>query len=371
MSEENLRKILQGAGFYTVQPRRFVGYQALGTLAMGALFIWFVLAGDANPLLGIITVVTALLCGWSLPLTFVKRRARTRGERIDLDMPELIDMLVATVEAGIAFGSSLQMAAKRFRGPLGEELRLTLQEQSMGLGLNQALDNMLRRQNTPVRARLRAVADPGRAARSVDRAEPAQPLARDADDQAPARRGARPEGAGEAGLSGRAPDLSGPLRRHTRSGRPSNARDLPVSVHAEDHSNGHDPKQSGVSEQVSNVSGMRKMVLVDPNGHVVCDTCHVADKPHTRLRGIMGWKSIRRGEGLLLRPTFSVHTMFVRFPIDAVFLDKEMTVVSIAHELKPWRCAGARKAKSVLELAAGECRRLGLEPGDRLGWARV
>jgi len=143
-----------------------------------------------------------------------------------------------------------------------------------------------------------------------------------------------------------------------------------VSVH-EITPSGHVPQQSGASEQESNVSGMTKMVVVGPSGHVVCDTCHLADKPHTRLRGIIGWKSMRRGEGLLLRPTFSVHTMFVRFPIDAVFLDKEMTVVSIAHELKPWRCAGARKAKSVLELAAGECRRLGLEPGDRLGWARV
>lgn len=143
-----------------------------------------------------------------------------------------------------------------------------------------------------------------------------------------------------------------------------------MSVH-EITPSGHAPEQSGDSEQESNVRGMTKMVLVGPSGDVVCDTCHLADKPHTRLRGIMGWKSMRRGEGLLLRPTFSVHTMFVRFPIDAVFLDKEMTVVSIAHELKPWRFAGARKAKSVLELAAGECRRLGLEPGDRLGWARV
>ena len=74
----------------------------------------------------------------------------------------------------------------------------------------------------------------------------------------------------------------------------------------------------------------------------------------------MGWKGLHRGEGMLLRPTFSIHTTFVRFPIDVVFLDKEMKVVSIVHELKPWRFAGARKAKSVLELAAGECRRLGL-----------
>jgi uncharacterized protein len=113
---------------------------------------------------------------------------------------------------------------------------------------------------------------------------------------------------------------------------------------------------------------MKKIILVAPGGRVVCDTCHLADKPHTRLRGVIGWKGLRRGEGMLIRPTFSVHTAFVRFPIDAVFLDKEMTIVSIAHRLKPWRLAGARKAKAVLELAAGECERLGLQPGDRLGW---
>ena len=311
MSEENLRKILQGAGFYTVQPRRFVGYQALGTLAMGALFAWFVLAGNANPLLGIIAVVTALLCGWSLPLTFVKRRARMRGERIDLDMPELIDMLVATVEAGIAFGSSLQMAAKRFRGPLGEELRLTLQEQSMGLGLNQALDNMLRRQNTPsVRAFVRSLIQGERLGVSIG-----QNLRNLSHEMRTIRRQLAEERAQKAPVKLVFPVVllifPALFVDHTRPGRPSNARDLPVSVHAEDHSNGHDPEQSGVSEQ-SNVSGMRKMVLVAPNGHVVCDTCHVADKPHTRLRGIMGWKSIRRGEGLCCgRPSPSTPCSFV------------------------------------------------------------
>ena len=92
----------------------------------------------------------------------------------------------------------------------------------------------------------------------------------------------------------------------------------------------------------ANPSRMKKLTVVAPGGRIVCDVCHLADKPHTRLRGIMGWKSLRRGEGLLLRPTFSIHTAFVRFPIDAVFLDKEMTVVAISHELKPWRFAGAR-----------------------------
>jgi uncharacterized membrane protein (UPF0127 family) len=144
-----------------------------------------------------------------------------------------------------------------------------------------------------------------------------------------------------------------------------------VSRPTENHSNGHVPELSDGAGGEPNESSMSKLVVVAAGGRVVCDSCHLADKPHTRLRGIMGWKTMRRGEGMLIRPTFSIHTMFVRFPIDAVFLDKEMTVVSIVHDLKPWRFAGARKAKSVLELAAGECRRLGLERGDRLGWARV
>jgi uncharacterized protein len=116
---------------------------------------------------------------------------------------------------------------------------------------------------------------------------------------------------------------------------------------------------------------MRKLVLVAPDGQVVCDVCHLADRPHTRMRGVIGWKYLQRGEGVLLRPTFSIHTAFVRFPIDAVFLDGEWEVVSIAKQVRPWRLAGARKAKAVLELAAGESERLGLRPGDRLGWGLI
>jgi uncharacterized membrane protein (UPF0127 family) len=140
---------------------------------------------------------------------------------------------------------------------------------------------------------------------------------------------------------------------------------------AENGMHGHVPDLTDLVDPEPNENGMQKLVLVGPGGSVVCDTCHLADKPHTRLRGIMGWKSMRRGEGMLIRPTFSIHTMFVRFPIDAVFLDKDMTVISIARDLKPWRFAASRKAKSVLELAAGESRRLGLERGDRLGWATI
>ena len=108
---------------------------------------------------------------------------------------------------------------------------------------------------------------------------------------------------------------------------------------------------------------MKRLVLVDKRGQVVCDVCHLANRPHTRMRGVIGRKQLRRGEGVLLRPTFSIHTAFVRFPIDAVFLDTELTVLSVAPEMKPWRLAGVRKARAVLELAAGECRRLDVAAG--------
>jgi tight adherence protein C len=158
MSEDNLRLLLRSGGYYTTSPRRFVGYQALLSLALGSIFLWLALLKSSNWLLSAVTVIIGLLAGWTLPIAHLRRRARSRGRRIDYDMPELIDMLVATVEAGIAFSASLQIASRRFQGPLGDELRLTLQEQSMGLSLHDALANMLERQNTKsVRAFVRAL----------------------------------------------------------------------------------------------------------------------------------------------------------------------------------------------------------------------
>jgi uncharacterized membrane protein (UPF0127 family) len=116
---------------------------------------------------------------------------------------------------------------------------------------------------------------------------------------------------------------------------------------------------------------MSKLVLVGPRGEVVCDVCHVADRIPTRMRGVIGWRHLHRGEGVLIRPTFSIHTAFVRFPIDAVFLDRDLKVLSISDHMKPWRLAGFWGASSVLELAAGECERLGVETGDRLGWGLI
>jgi uncharacterized membrane protein (UPF0127 family) len=97
----------------------------------------------------------------------------------------------------------------------------------------------------------------------------------------------------------------------------------------------------------------------------------VADNPLMRLKGLMGRAGLEPTEGLLIRPTSAIHTCFMRFPIDALFLDRELRVVGIADELRPWRFAGRRGAKAVIELAAGEGRRRRIELGDRLELVEV
>ena len=98
----------------------------------------------------------------------------------------------------------------------------------------------------------------------------------------------------------------------------------------------------------------------------MCERCTLADSPLTRLRGLLGRDGLDAGEGLLLQPASSIHTFFMRFPIDAVFLDRALVVVGIADEVEPWRAASRRGAKAVLELPAGESIRRGLAVGDQL-----
>ncbi len=93
----------------------------------------------------------------------------------------------------------------------------------------------------------------------------------------------------------------------------------------------------------------------------------MADRPLRRMRGLMGRAGLGAGEGVLIRPAPAIHTAFMRFPIDALFLDDEMRVLQVVEDLAPWRIASQRRANSVLELAAGESDRLGLEVGDVLG----
>jgi uncharacterized membrane protein (UPF0127 family) len=110
----------------------------------------------------------------------------------------------------------------------------------------------------------------------------------------------------------------------------------------------------------------RHVSLARRDGRVVCEHCLVAARPLRRMRGLLGRRDLPQGEGILLRPTGAIHTFFMRFPIDAVFLDREQVVVGIESALPPWRTAKRKGAKAVLELAEGEAARRGLAVGDAL-----
>jgi tight adherence protein C len=147
--EAGVRKGLIAAGLYRVDPRRLVGYQMLIGAGGVLLALWMSTAGLSS---GFRTVILLVVCGaggWYLPLLIVKRRARERLEEIEYDLPELIDLLVVGVEAGLSFSAALQATTLRLRGPLGQEMRLLLQEQRMGLTAIQALKNVLERVETP------------------------------------------------------------------------------------------------------------------------------------------------------------------------------------------------------------------------------
>ena len=113
---------------------------------------------------------------------------------------------------------------------------------------------------------------------------------------------------------------------------------------------------------------MDRIVLVSQIGRLVCERCDVADGFFSRGRGLLGRKRLPRGHGLLIKPTWSVHTWFMRFPIDVVFLDRQLRILKLRTHMRPWRAASRLGASAALELGAGECDRLELTVGDRLAW---
>ena len=71
-----------------------------------------------------------------------------------------------------------------------------------------------------------------------------------------------------------------------------------------------------------------------------------------RMKGLLGKRELSTGEGILIQPAPSIHTFFMRFPIDVVFLAKNGEVMKVAPHVGAWRMRSCRRAFAVLELAA-------------------
>lgn len=89
-------------------------------------------------------------------------------------------------------------------------------------------------------------------------------------------------------------------------------------------------------------------------GATLTDCARVADRPMTRLVGLLRDKLLARGDGLWIVPCNSIHSIGMRFIFDAIFLDKDLRVVHLVREMKPWRISKiVFSAHSVLELPGG------------------
>lgn len=151
------RQDLSAAGYYDASPEVIHGYRVMETALIGGLMALMVLAGGLSPL-KVIILLAIIALSWELPATVIRARGRKRLDEVDRSLPQFVDLVVATVEAGISFGGAVNGAASRFTGPLGEELQLTMHQQNLGISSERALEDMLQRCETPaVRSFVRAV----------------------------------------------------------------------------------------------------------------------------------------------------------------------------------------------------------------------
>jgi len=147
--ENEVRQKLIAAGMYGTTPRKLLGYQVILSIFLALVALWGIPALGRSALLAIIGAVAGAALGWFIPNVYVDRRRRLRLETVDRQLPDMIDLLVVTIEAGLGILASMRVASETLRDPLGQELRLTLQEQRMGLSVGEAIESLGRRADAP------------------------------------------------------------------------------------------------------------------------------------------------------------------------------------------------------------------------------
>lgn len=101
-------------------------------------------------------------------------------------------------------------------------------------------------------------------------------------------------------------------------------------------------------------------------GTVLGAEINTADTSATRRTGLLKHTGLASGEGLWIVPCEGVHTFFMKFPIDVLYLDRAKRVRKVRPNMVPWRMSACLTAHSVLELASGEIVRTGTAVGDQL-----
>ena len=113
-------------------------------------------------------------------------------------------------------------------------------------------------------------------------------------------------------------------------------------------------------------SGTAAALVNTRTGQVLATSVEVARTRARRRRGLLGRESLDESCAFVLSPCCAIHTAFMRFAIDVVFVDKTGSIVSIVRELPPWKLAVRPRARAVIELASGALRAHDIQVGDPL-----
>src|SRR3954462_7326827 len=107
----------------------------------------------------------------------------------------------------------------------------------------------------------------------------------------------------------------------------------------------------------------------ETRGATLAERGRVAATWWSRGRGLLGTSTLPQGEGLLISPCNSIHSFFMQYPFDAIFINKQGTIVHLIRAMKPSRLSRiVFSAHSVLELTAGTIEATGTQIGDKIRW---
>lgn len=111
---------------------------------------------------------------------------------------------------------------------------------------------------------------------------------------------------------------------------------------------------------------MKHTVIDAPSRRILFDLCRVANTFASRFLGWMGKRYAAGSEAIIFYRTSSLHTFFMRFSIDVIYLDRDMRVMRVVEMIKPWRVTYCRGAACAIECAGGQARKKEITPGKTI-----
>ncbi len=204
-------------------------YLALKT-GLAGLFITFglltVITGAMAPIFGLMIALMGAAIGFIAPDFVINNRVRSRRDLMRADLPNVLDLLCVSVEAGLGFDQALSKLSERMEGPLVDEFSLVLHEMRIGSSRSAALKNLSERVDAPGGVAVRPRHHPGRPARHRAVADPARAVAGHARAPPAGRRGEGHEGPGQDAVPDRDLHLPLDVRGRARPGRAEPDEDL-------------------------------------------------------------------------------------------------------------------------------------------------